>query len=99
LEAAAPAFAKVLSPLASARQGSLERGVGCGSGEARGASDSGQKNRCPCPSLLGFGHKWSTQAKQASSVGKQAVLGVSCGRPGRSKKAILMDMDGHVNVH
>ena len=34
--------------------GSLEGGVGRGSGEARGASDSGQKNRCP--SLLSFGH-------------------------------------------
>ncbi len=32
-------------------------------GEARGASDSGQKNRCPCPSLLGFGHKWSIRPK------------------------------------
>ena len=50
---------------------------------------------CPCPSLLGFGHKWSNRPKQASSVGKQANLGVFQGLPGRSKKAILMDMYGH----
>ena len=37
-------------------------------------------------------------ASGKSTDGKQAFLGVSCGSPGWSKRGILMDIDGHVNV-
>ncbi len=58
----------------------------------QGASDSGQKNRCPCPSLLGFGHKWSKPVKisvHRRGIGDlRGILGVS----GKVKKG---HFDGH----
>ena len=80
-------------------RGSLEAGVGWGSGEARVVSDCGQKNRCQCQFNGHLRHLWSERLKQSFLDGKQAILGVSCGRPGWSKRAFLSDMDGHVNVH
>lgn len=43
--------------------GSLEAGVGCGSGEAQGASDCSQKNRCPCPRNWQVGQSMSDELK------------------------------------
>jgi len=46
-----------------------------------------------------LGIYWSDWRKQSFLDGKQAFLGVSCGRLGWSKRAFLSDMDVHVNVH
>ena len=73
--------------------GSLEAGVGWGSGEARVVSDCGQKNRCQCQFNRGLGHLWSDWRKQSFLDGRQAVYGVFDRRPGSSKRAFLSDMD------
>ena len=73
--------------------GSLEAGVGWGSGEAQVVSDYSPKNRCQCQFNGGLWHLWSDWRKQSFPDGKQAFSEVSSGRPGWSKRAVLSDMD------
>ena len=73
--------------------GSLEGGVGSGSGEARVVSDYGPKNRCQCQFNGYLRHLWSEWRKQSFLDGKQAFSGAFSGRPGWSKRAVLSDME------
>ena len=73
--------------------GSLEAGVGWGSGEAQVISDCSQKNRCQCQFNGCLGHLWSEWRKQSFLDGEQAFLGVFDSAQGDSKRAVLMDMN------